>query len=68
MWPGQNSSILVSLGQASLFCSPASWSTFQNMTMMEKSVEHGGDGGAVTEHLPQSSTGRLEVSSVLARS
>jgi hypothetical protein len=38
------------------------------MAVVEKAVEHGGDGGAVAEQFPQSSTGRFEVNSVLARS
>ena len=36
--------------------------------MMEQPVEHGGDRGAIAQQFPQSSTGRLEVSKVLARS
>jgi len=38
------------------------------MTVMEKAVEHGRNGRDVAEEFTQPSTGRLEVSSVLARS
>src|SRR5215467_12456890 len=31
------------------FSSPAPWSALQDVTMMEKAVEHGGDRGAVAE-------------------
>ena len=33
------------------FRSPASWSAFQDVTVVAQPVEHGGDGGAVTEQL-----------------
>ncbi len=36
--------------------------------MMQDAVEHGGDRGHIASSFPQSSTGRFEVSSVLARS
>ena len=32
-------------------CSPASRSAFQDMAMMEESVQHRGDGGSVAEQL-----------------
>ena len=28
---------------------PTPWTTFQYMTMMEKAIEHGGDGGAISQ-------------------
>ena len=31
------------------FGSPTPWAAFQNVTVMEEAVEHGGDGGAVAE-------------------
>src|ERR1700687_419537 len=46
---------------------------FEDMAVVEQAGEHGGDGGGVTAALspssfPQSSTGLLEVTRVLARS
>jgi hypothetical protein len=38
------------------------------MAVVQHAVQHGGAGGAVAEQSPQSSTGRLKVSPVLARS
>ncbi len=34
---------------------------------MEQAIEHGGDGSAVAEQFAQASTGRFEVTNVLAR-
>jgi hypothetical protein len=31
------------------FCAPASWAAFQDVSVVEQAVEHGGDGGAVAE-------------------
>src|SRR5713101_10019620 len=44
------------------FRSPTPWSALQDVTVVQQTVEHGGDGRAVTEQFAQSSTGRLEVS------
>jgi hypothetical protein len=29
--------------------SPAAWSAFENVAMMQQPIEHGGDGGTITE-------------------
>ena len=50
------------------FGSPAPRTTFQDVTMVEKTIQHGGDCGTIAEQFAQSSTGPLEVNSVLARS
>jgi len=42
--------------------------TLEDVGVVEQAVEKRGDGGGVTEELPQSSTGLFEVSSVEARS
>jgi len=39
------------------------------VAVVKEAIQHGGDGGGVAEQAPpQSSTGRFEVTSVLARS
>jgi hypothetical protein len=50
------------------FGSPPSRATLEHMAVMKQAVEHRADSGEIPRSLPQSSTGRLEVSSVLARS
>ncbi len=51
------------------FSSPAARAALEKVTVMEEAVEHCGDGDAVTEELsPVLSTGRLKISSALARS
>ena len=59
--------VLVAFGQL-CFRAPTAWTAFEYMAVMEEAIEHSADGGAVAEQLPQSSTGRFEVSKVLARS
>lgn len=59
--------LFLRIGQVG-FCSPAPRSTLENMAVVQESIEHGGDGGAVAEHFAESSTGRFEVTRVLARS
>jgi hypothetical protein len=47
---------------------PAARSAPEHVRMMEQPIEQGRNRGGVAEQLPQSSTGRFEVSSVDARS
>jgi hypothetical protein len=50
------------------FGPPAPRPPFEDMAVAEKAIEHGGNGRTVAEEFAQSSTGRLEVNSVLVRS
>ena len=50
-----------------LFSPPAARSALEEMAVLQQAVEHGGDRGGVAQKFSQSSTGRFEVSSVLAR-
>jgi hypothetical protein len=49
-------------------CTPAARAASEHVCVMEEAVEERGHGGGVAEELAQSSTGRLEVRIVDARS
>ena len=63
-----SSSLFSSMCKSCVLRAPASRAALEDVAVVEEAVEHGGDGGVSPSSLPQSSTGRFEVKSVLARS
>jgi hypothetical protein len=37
------------LGRQVCFCAPTPWTAFENMAVMEETIEHGGNGGTVAQ-------------------
>jgi len=48
--------------------SPAARAAFENVAVVQKTIQHGGDGGAIAEQLPQSSTGSVRCNQRAGRS
>jgi hypothetical protein len=49
------------------FGSPTAWAALEHMSVVQQPIEHGGDGGAIANSLPQSSTGRFNAESTFMR-
>jgi len=58
---------LVSIGGCDLGA-PALGSALEDVAVMQQSIQHGSDGGDIGQELAPVSTGRFDVSRVLARS